>query len=123
MGALGGLYRSTLQGYNVNLTRCWAQLSVSLASGFSADYWGPPTGPVRSRQDAPAAGGSGWWLITVAVLLVTQAWSAECGYSPTAWWEITIASPCLVWLMAHGLRGRSWLPARSRIPLGSTSQV
>ena len=48
MGATGGLYRPTPQGYNGNLAGCWARLSVSPASGFSADYWGPlPGGPRR----------------------------------------------------------------------------
>ena len=25
------------------------------------------------------------------------------GYSPVVWWEITVATPCLIWLMARGL--------------------
>ena len=67
-----------------------------------ADWWAPPTGLVRSRQAAPAARGSCRLLITVAVMLMTQAWSGERGYSPAAWRAITVAIPRLVWLMAHG---------------------
>ena len=47
MGALGGLYRPTPQGYNGNLAGCWTRLLVSLVSGFSAYYWGPPLGGPR----------------------------------------------------------------------------
>ena len=47
MGALGGLYRPTPQGYNGNLAVCWARLSVSLVAGFSAGCWGPPPGGPR----------------------------------------------------------------------------
>ena len=38
-----------------------------------ADWWAPPTGSVRSRQAASAAGGSCRLQITVAVPLMTQA--------------------------------------------------
>ena len=64
-------------------------------SDFSADCWGPPTGLVRSRQAASAAGGSCRLLITVAVLLMTQAWSWGRGNSPAAWRAITVATPHL----------------------------
>ena len=115
MADLGGLYRPTPQGYNGNRAGCWARLSASPASGFSADYLG--------RQAAPAAGGSGWWLITVVMTLMTQAWSGERGYSPAAWWEITVATPCLIWLMVHGPQGRNGPPAGSRPPSGPTGQA
>ena len=65
-------------------------------SDFSADWWGPPTGLVRSRQAASAAGGSCRLLITVAVLLMTQAWSWGRGNSPAAWRAITVATPHLI---------------------------
>ena len=103
MGALGGLYRPTPQGYNSNLAGCRTWLSVSLIAGFSASCWGPPTGLVRSRQTAPAARGSCRLLITVAVMLMTFAWSGERGYSPAAWRTLTVAASRLIWLMAHRL--------------------
>ena len=58
-----------------------------------ADWWAPPTGLVRSRQAASATGGSCRLLITVAVLLMTRAWSWGRGNSPAAWRAITIATP------------------------------
>ena len=58
-----------------------------------AGWWAPPTGLVRSRQAASAAGGSCRLLITVAVLLMTWAWSWGRGNSPAAWRAITIATP------------------------------
>ena len=67
-----------------------------------ADWWAPPTGLVRSRQAASAARGSCRLLITIAVTLMTLAWSGERGYSPAAWREITVATPGLIRLMAHG---------------------
>ena len=77
---------------------------MSLVAGFSAGCWGPPTGLVRSRQAAPAAHGSGQLLITVAMMLMTQARSGERGYSPAAWWVIAVATLRLIWLMARGPR-------------------
>ena len=48
MGAMGGLYRLTPQGYNGNLAGCRTRLSVSLVAGFFAGSWGPPPGgPLR----------------------------------------------------------------------------
>ena len=47
MGAPGGLYRPTPQGYNGNLAGCGSQPSVSVFAGFSAGRWGPPTGGSR----------------------------------------------------------------------------
>ena len=120
MGALGGLYRPTPQGYNSNPAGCRTRLSVSLVAGFSADCWGPPTGLVLSRQAASAARGSCRLLITVAVMLMTQARSGERGYSPAAWRAITVATPCLVWLMACGPRGRGGPTAGGRPPSGPT---
>ena len=60
-----------------------------------ADWWAQPTGLVRSRQAASAAGGSCRLLITVAVLLMMQAWSWGRGNSPVAWRAITVATPHL----------------------------
>ena len=47
MGAPGGLYRPTPQGYNGNLAGRGSQPSVSALAGFSAGHWGPPTGGSR----------------------------------------------------------------------------
>ena len=47
MGALGGLYRPTPQGYNGNPAGRGSQPSVSVFAGFSAGHWGPPTGGSR----------------------------------------------------------------------------
>ena len=120
MGALGGLYRPTPQGYNGNPAGCRTRLSVSLVAGFSAGFWGPPTGLVRSRQATPTAHGSCRLLITVAVMLMTPARSREHVYSPTARRAITVATPCLVWLMASGPRGRGGLTAGDRPPSDPT---
>ena len=78
MRALGGLYRPTPKG--TMAIRLGAGPAVS-AFGLQflrrllgpADWWAPPTGLVRSRQVASAAGGSCRLLITVAVLLMTRA--------------------------------------------------
>ena len=67
-----------------------------------ADWWAPPTGLVRSRQAASAAGGSCRLLITVAVLLMTQARSCGHGNSPAAWRAITVATPHL--FLINGVR-------------------
>ena len=69
-----------------------------------ADWRAPPTGLVRSRQAASAAGGSCRLLITVAVLLMTRAWSWGRGNSPVAWRAITIATP------HHILINGAWAP-------------
>ena len=72
MGGLGGLYRPTPQGYNGNLAGCWARLSVSPASGFSANRWGPPpSGPRRSVGAAyysRAVGDEGLVIFSVAIV-------------------------------------------------------
>ena len=47
MGAPGGLYRHTPQGYNSNPAVRGSQPSVSVFAGFSAGRWGPPTGGSR----------------------------------------------------------------------------
>ena len=57
------------------------------------------------------------------MVLMMQAWSGERGYSPAAWWEITVATPCLIWLMVHGPRGRNGPPAGSRPPSGPTGEA
>src|SRR3954464_534804 len=55
MGALGGLYRSTPQGYNGNSARRRAQPSVSSATVFSADWFGTElTGRARHLRVMPA---------------------------------------------------------------------
>ena len=114
MGAPGGLYRPTPRGYNGNPTGRGAQPSVPPTSDFSADWWGPPTGLVRSRQATSAAGGSCRLLITVAVLLMMQAWSWGCGNSPAAWRAITVATPHLF------LINVAWAWGRARpTPVGS----
>ena len=69
---------------------------------------GPLTGLVQSRKAAPAARGSCRLLITVDVMLMTLAWSGERGYSPAAWWEITIATPGLIWLMVQRAPREEW---------------
>ena len=84
MGAPGGLYRPAPQGYNGNLAGRGSQPSVSQAAVSSADSWGPLTGLVRGRQPLSAAGGSCRLQITVAVLLMTLAWSWGHGNSAAA---------------------------------------
>ena len=69
-----------------------------------ADWWAPPTGPVRSRQAASTAGGSYRLLITVVVLIMTRASSWSRGNSPAAWRAITIATP------HHILINGAWAP-------------
>ena len=82
---------------------------------MAAAWWAPLTGLVRSRQAAPATRGSCRLLITVVVMLMTHAWSGERGYSPAAWWEITVATSYLIWLMVRGAPGKEradcWEPA------------
>ena len=85
-----------------------------------ANWRAPPTGPVRRRQAVSAAGGSCRLLITVAVLLMTRAWSWSRGNSPAAWRAITIATLHHIWLMACGPRGRSWPTLGGRLPMGPT---
>ena len=93
---------------------------MPLASIFSTDHWGPPTGLVRSRQAASAAHGSCRLLITVAIMLMTQARSWERGYSPAAWWAITVATLCLVLLMARGSQRSGGPTAGGQPPSGPT---
>ena len=85
-----------------------------------AGGWAPLTGLVRSRQDASVAGGSCRLLITVAMLLMTRAWSWSRGNSPAAWRAITIATLRHIWLLALGPRGRSWPTLEGRLPTGPT---
>ena len=124
MGALGGLYRPTPQGYIGNLAGRRARLSVSLATGFSAGCCVLPAGLVRSRQAASAAHGFCRPRITVAVMLMTLTWSEERGYSPAAWREITVATPGLISLMACMSRDKGRPPTGGRpllYPLGRAS--
>ena len=85
-----------------------------------AAWWAPLTGLVRVRQAAPAAHGSWRRLITIAVMLMTQARSGERGYSSAAWRASTVATLRLVWLMAHGARGRGGPTAGGRPPSDPT---
>ena len=80
MGTLGGLYRPTPQGYNDNPARRGSQPSVSTPAGFSADWWGLPTGRPAGcgpfgRQAGPTARGSCRGLVTVTLPLVMMALS------------------------------------------------
>ena len=104
MGALGGLYRPTPSDTMV--------------------IW-PTAGPGRQRLRPPASppttgarrlAGPADWLgpLTVAMLLMTWAWSAQCGYSPTAWRDITVATPGLFRLMACLPQGKGRPPAGGR---------
>ena len=80
----------------------------------------PPTSLVRSRKAASAVGGSCRPLITVAVLLITQAWSWGRGNSPAARRTITIAT------LHHILINGAWAPGEGsadspgRLPTGPT---
>ena len=84
-----------------------------------ADWWAPPTGLVRSRQAASAAGGSCRPLITVAVLLMTQAWSWGRGNSPAAWWAITVATPHLILINGAWAPGEGSADSPGPTPDGS----
>ena len=81
-----------------------------------ADWQASPTGLVWSRQPASAAGGSCRLLITIAALLMMQAWSWGHGNSAAVWQTITVAIPRLVCLMACGARGRGWSTPGGRLP-------
>ena len=83
-----------------------------------ADWWAPPTGLVRSRQATSAAGGSCRLLITVAVLLMMQAWSWGRGNSPTAWRAITVATPHLFLINGAWAPGEGSADSHGLIPDG-----
>ena len=53
MGAPGGLYRPTPQGYNGNPAGRGSQPSVSVFAGFSADWWVPPAAGFLVDRPAP----------------------------------------------------------------------
>ena len=53
---------------------------------------------------------------TVAVLLMTLAWSCGHGNSAAVWRAFTVAIPHLVWLMACGARGRGRPTPGGRLP-------
>ena len=93
---------------------------MPLASVFSADRWGPPTGLVRSRQAASAAGGSCRLLITIAVLPMMQAWLGGRGNSPAAWRAITVATPHLFLINGAWAPGRARPTPPGRLPTGPT---
>ena len=84
-----------------------------------ANWRAPPTGLVRSRQAASAAGGSCWLLITVAVLLMTQAWSWGRGNSPAAWRAITVATPHLILINGAWAPGKGSADSPGPTPDGS----
>ena len=88
-----------------------------------ADWWAPPTGSVRSRQAASAAGGSCLLQITVVVPLMTRARSWGRGESSAVWRAITVATPCRVWLMAREARGRGRPTPGGRLPTGPTGDA
>ena len=93
-----------------------AQSSVPPASVFSANYWGPPTGPVQSRQAASTAGRSCRLLITVAVLLMTRASSWSRGNSSAAWRAITIATLRHIWFNGAWAPGEELADSRGPTP-------
>ena len=64
----------------------------------------PPTD--GARRLAGPAGESG----TIAVLLMTQAWSLGRGNSAAVYRAITVAIPHPIWLMARGALGGGRLP-------------
>ena len=82
MGALGGLYRPTPQGYIGNLPgvgpgcQCLWSPASPLAAG-ARRLVGPAGCLVLGRQAAPAACGSGLLLSTVAMLVMMHALSGE----------------------------------------------
>jgi len=86
-------------------------LQVLAWSQLSKEPWAVRN-PIRR---AGGTHGSCWLWITIAVMLMTLAWSGERGYSPAAWREITVATPCLIWLMVRGAprkeRADCWEPA------------
>ena len=90
----GGVYRPTPQGYNGNLARRGPS-RLSLRSSSSL----PTTGARRLAGPADRPD-------TVAVLLMTLAWSCGHGNCAAVWRAFTVAIPHLVWLMAGGARGR-----------------
>ena len=93
---------------------------MPLASVFSANCWGPLTGLVRSRQAVSAAGGSCRPLITVVVLLMTQAWSWGRGNSPAACRAITVATPHLILINGAWAPGEGSADSPGRLPTGLT---
>ena len=55
---------------------------------------------------------------TIAVLLMTLAWSCGHGNSAAAWRAFTVTIPHLVWLMACGAHGRGRPTPGGRLPWG-----
>ena len=122
MGALGGLYRSTPMGTMV------IRLGVgpSHQSLWSSDSL-PTIGARRLvvpagwswRQAASAARGSFQLRIAIVVMLMMRGWLEERGYSPAAWWEVTVATPHLIWLMVRGAPRKEWAECGEPASLGS----
>ena len=80
MGAPGGLYRPTPQGYNGNPAGLWPQPSVPTLAGFSAGCWVPLAGasrrlPATQSTGRPHCIGSCRRLLTVASPVMTRALS------------------------------------------------
>ena len=89
---------------------------IRLGTGPSRLSLRPPSSPptARARRLVGPADRSG----TVAVLLMTLAWSWGHGNSVAVWRTITVAIPRLVWLMACGARGRGRPTPGGRLPRG-----
>ena len=79
----------------------------------------PPSSPPTDGacRLAGPAGESG----TVAVLLMTQAWSLGRGNSAAVYRAITVVTPHLVWLMARGTRERGLADFGEPTPTGPPS--
>ena len=87
---------------------------IRLGAGPSRLSLRPPSSPptTGARRLAGPADRPG----TVAVLLMTLAWSWGHGNSAAVWRTITVAIPRLVWLMACGARGRGRPTPGGRLP-------
>ena len=92
---------------------------IRLGAGPSRLPHRPPSSPptAGARRLAGPAGEFG----TVAVLLMTQAWSWGHGKSAAVYRMITVAIPRPVWLMARGAHGRARLTLGGPTPMGPSS--
>ena len=89
---------------------------IQLGAGPSRLFHRPPSSlPTGGAcRLAGPAGESG----TVAVILMTQAWSLGRGNSATVYRAITVVTSRLVWLMTRGPRGSGRPTLGSRLPRG-----
>ena len=89
---------------------------IRLGAGPSRVSHRPPSSPptAGARRFVGPAGESG----TVAVTLMTQAWSLGRGNSAAVYRAITVAIPHPIWLMAHGALGRSRTTPGGATPTG-----